>query len=132
MGAHFYATGQPLIGGFFSKIGKGLKSIGKGIAKGVKAVGKGIAKGATAVAKTVVKVALFIPKLIAKGIMEIYLPKAAPAFLYLFAAENILPDKMKAKRKKAQKFKDFVCKKLGMKEAHFMGIVRNSLTKKLA
>ncbi len=105
---HFHATGQPMIGGFFGKIWKGIKKVG----------------GA------VVKVATFPLRFIAKGVMEIYLPKAAYGFLYLFAAENILPDKMKAKRKKAEKFKNFVCKKIGMKEKHFMGIVRNSLTKK--
>ena len=106
---HFDAAGQPVIGGFFKKIWKGIKKIGKGI----------------------VKVVTFPLRLIAKGIMEIYLPKAAYGFLYLFAAEKTLPDKMKAKRKKAEKFKNFVCKKIGMKEKHFMGIVRNSLTKKL-
>ncbi|HRD42190.1 MAG TPA: hypothetical protein PLN30_00490, partial [Ferruginibacter sp.] len=108
-----------VIGGFFKKIGRALK-------KGFKAIGKGVQKAANAVAKVVT----FPLRLIAKGIMEIYLPKAAPAFLYLFAPEASLPDKMKRKRKKAEKFKRFVTKKIGMKEKHFMAIVRNALTKK--
>ncbi len=100
------------------KIGKFLKNVGTGIKKGTKAVAK------------VVTTPL---RLIGKGIIEIYLPKAAPAFLYLFVAESvvtILPDKMKRKREKAVKFKNFVCNKLGMKDAHFMGIIRNNLTKR--
>lgn len=115
MEQRFNANGQPMIGGFFGKIWKGIKSVGKGIAKGVKAV---------------VKVATYPLKLIGKGIMEIYLPKAAPAFLYLFADDKNLTDKMKSKKKKSQKFMDFVTGKLDMKAKHFMGIIRNALMKK--
>ena len=96
------------VGGFLKKIGKGIKKV----------------------AKAVTKVVTLPMRLIAKGILEIYLPKAAPMFLYLFADEKVLPDKMKSKRKKAEKFKNFIVKKIGMKDAHFMGLVRNSLTKK--
>ena len=109
MVANARARGQKeMVGNIFKKIGKGIK-------KGVKAV---------------TKVITLPIRMIAKGILEIYLPKAAPAFLYLFAEEKVLADKMKAKRKKSLKFKNFVVKKIGMKDKHFMSIVRNSLTKK--
>jgi|CXWL01.1.fsa_nt_gi hypothetical protein len=89
-------------------------------------VGKGIKAGA----KAVVKVVTAPLRLVAKGAMEIYLPKAAPFFLYLFAATpDTLPDLMKRKRQKAEKFKNFVVKGLGMKEDHFMKIVSNGLEK---
>lgn len=92
-----------------------------------KKIGKGISKGL----KTVTKVVTAPARIIAKGILELYIPKAAMMFLYLFAEEKMLTDKMKAKRKKAEKFKNFIVKKIGMKEKHLMGIIRNSLTKKL-
>lgn len=120
MGNHFEANGNAMVGSIFKKIGKGLAKIGKGIAKGAKAV-----------AKVAIKVATFPLRMIAKLILEIYLPKAAGGFLYLFGDEKALPDKMLRKRKKQEKFKNFVTKKIGMKEKHFMGILRNSLTKKL-
>lgn len=102
------ANGQyPMVGNIFKKIGKGIK-------KGFKAITK------------VVTAPL---RLIAKGALEIYLPKAAPAFLYLFAQENVLTDKMRAKRRKSEKFKNFIVKKIGMKDKHFMSIIRNKLTK---
>ncbi|MBC7509664.1 MAG: hypothetical protein H7320_13090 [Ferruginibacter sp.] len=116
---HLHAIGEVLIGKAKKKGGKTgagrfLQKIAKGVKKGVKAVSK------------VVTAPL---RLIGKGAMELYLPKAAPAFLYLFAEENVLPDKMRVKRKKADKFKKFVVKMLGMKEKHFMAIIRNKLTK---
>jgi hypothetical protein len=112
--------GEELIGkakkkGGKTAAGRFLQKIGKGIKKGVKAI---------------TKVVTLPLRMLAKGAMEIYLPKAAPAFLYLFAEENILPDKMRIKRKKAEKFKNFVVKKIGMKDKHFMAIIRNNLTKR--
>lgn len=98
-----------------TKVGKFLQKIGKGIKKGVKAV---------------TKVVTLPLRLLGKAAMELYLPKAAPAFLYLFAEEKVLTDKMRAKRKKSEKFKNFVVKKLGMKDKHFMAIIRNNLTKR--
>lgn len=101
-------NGKPAhVGGFLKKIGQGIKKV----------------------AKAVTKVVTAPVRLAVKGLLEIYLPKAAPMFLYLFAEESILPDKMKAKRKKADKFKKFIVDKIGMKDAHFMGIIRNALTK---
>lgn len=97
--------------------GKFFKKIGAGLKKGLKAVAK---------------VATAPQRLAVKGIMEIYLPKAAYLFLYLFAdPKTTLPDVMKRKKAKAEKFKKFVVNAVGMKEAHFMGIIRNALTKKL-
>lgn len=102
-------TGKTAAGRLLQKVGKGLKASGK----------------------AVVKVVTAPMRLIAKGAMEIYLPKAAPFFLYLFAsAPDTLPDMMKRKRLKAEKFKNFVVKGLGMKEPHFLKIISNALEKK--
>lgn len=92
---------------------------------------KKVATGVKKAGKAVVKVATAPLRLIAKGAMEIYIPKAAPFFLYLFAPADKLPDLMKRKRQKAERFKNTVVKGLGMKEDHFMKIVRNALLKKL-
>ncbi len=97
------------VGGFFKKIGQGIK-------KGFKAL---------------TKVVTLPLRLIAKGVLEIYLPKAAMMFLYLFAEEKMLNQVMIAKRRKSVKFKRFIIEKIGMKEKHFMAIIRNSLTKSL-
>lgn len=102
-------TGKTGAGRLLQKVGKGLKNAGK----------------------AVLKVVTLPMRLVAKGAMEIYLPKAAPFFLYLFAPNpDTLPDMMKRKRAKAEKFKNFVVKGLGMKEAHFMKIVGNGLEKR--
>jgi hypothetical protein len=108
-------VGDYLIGKNKTKAGNFLKKAGEKIKKGTKAFTK------------VVTAPL---RLATKGVLEIYLPKAAYFFLYLFVAENTLPDKMKAQRAKATKIKNFIVTKIGMKEPHFMSIVRNSLTKK--
>lgn len=95
------------------------------------AAGKLLQKAAATIktgVKAITKVATSPARLIAKGAMEIYLPKAAPFFLYLFIEEKDCPDLMKAKRKKALKFKNFIVSGLGMKEKHFMAIIRNKLT----
>ncbi len=115
IGAHIEAIGKKK--GGKTAAGRFLQKVGKGIKAGAKAV---------------VKVATAPVRLIAKGAMEIYLPKAAPFFLYLFAATpDALPDVMKRKRAKADKFKKFVVNGLGMKDNHFMAIIRNALTKRL-
>lgn len=102
-------TGKTAAGRLLQKVGKGLKNAGK----------------------AVVKVVTAPMRLIAKGAMEIYLPKAAPFFLYLFAPNpEKLPDMMKRKRLKAEKFKNFVVKGIGMKENHFMQIISNNLEKR--
>lgn len=102
-------TGKTGAGRFLQKVGKGLEKAGK----------------------AVLKVATAPLRLVAKGAMELYLPKAAPFFLYLFAPNpDTLPDMMKRKRKKAEKFKNFVVKGIGMKETHFMQIISNNLEKR--
>ncbi len=111
IGDHIEAIGKKK--GGKTAAGRLLKKAGTGIKKGTKAL---------------VKVATAPVRLIAKGAMEIYLPKAAAFFLYLFAEEKGLPDLMKAKRRKAEKFKKFVTEGLGMKDKHFMAIIRNKLT----
>ena len=109
-------------------IGKAKKEGKKNKAGGLlKKIGTGIKKAAKAVSKVVTAPV----RLAAKGALEIYLPKAAPAFLYLFTPANMkLPDLMARKKAKAEKFKNFVVRGISMKESHFMGIIRNALTKR--
>lgn len=121
-GDYIVAVGEAMVGKAKKKGGK------TGAGKFFQKIGKGIKKGLKAVAK----VATAPVRLIMKGAMEIYLPKSAMLFLYLFVDEKIkMPDVMARKRKKAEKFKKFVVSGLGMKDKHFMGIVRNALTKRL-
>lgn len=85
------------------------------------------------VAKTAIK--LSPTALTAKAILEITLPKAAPFFLYLFISDPKvvakLPAKVKRKRDKQVKIKNFIVNVLGMKESHFMGILRNGIVKQM-
>ena len=113
--AELERIGDVLIGKGKAKSGKGIKKVAAKIKKGVKAITKVVTAPA---------------RLAAKGILEIYLPKAAFFFVYLFAAANVLPDKMKAQRAKAEKIKNFIVNKIGMKDAHFMSIINNNLTKR--
>lgn len=127
------AVGKTKLGKFLKKaaksVKKGVKAAEKAVTKAAKATGKGLAKAAKAVAKVVTTPL----RLIAKGILEISLPKASPFFLYLFITDkNIiakLPAKVKKKRAKAERVKKFIVNGIGMKEKHFMGIVRNGITK---
>lgn len=116
-------------------IGMADEMIGKAKAKGkkggagklLKKVGQGLKKAV----KTVAKVVTLPVRLIAKGALEIYLPKAAPFFLYLFTPPGAkLPDLMARKKAKAEKFKKFIVNGIGMKDTHVMGILRNNLTKR--
>jgi len=95
----------------------------------VKKLASGIKKGV----KAVTKVYTAPLRLAAKGILEVALPQAAPFFLYLFLTPKALtkvPSKVKNKYNKAKKIRDFIVNGLGMKDKHFMGIVRNGITKK--
>ncbi len=90
--------------------------------KFLRKVGKGVLKVITAPAR-----------LIAKGILEISLPKAAPNFLYLFIPPGDVssaPKKVQEKRKKQLKVAAFIVTGIGMKERHFMGIVRGGIMKR--
>jgi hypothetical protein len=103
-------------------------SIGK-TPKFLKKVAKAVKKGV----KAVTKVATAPVRLVAKGALELQLPKAAPMFLYLFINDKSLIEKMPAKarrkRKKAEQLADFIVEGIGMKRDHFMGIVRNGIMK---
>lgn len=83
--------------------------------------------------KTVTKVVTAPARLAFKASLEILLPKAAPFFLYLFLDANSLaksPAKVKKQHAKATKIKKFIVESIGMKESHFMGIVRNGIMRK--
>ncbi|TWI80533.1 hypothetical protein IQ13_3211 [Lacibacter cauensis] len=116
-------------------IGMADEMIGKAKAKGkqsgagklLKKVGTGLKKAA----KTVAKVVTAPVRLVAKGALEIYLPKAAPMFLYLFTPAGAkLPDLMARKKAKVEKLRKFIVNGIGMKDPHFMAIIRNNLTKR--
>ena len=130
---------DPSISGI-GKTPKFLKKVAAGVKKAVKATGKGVAKAAKAtgkvakvVVKTAVKVATAPLRLLAKGILEVTLPKAAPFFLYLFITDPktlaSAPAKVKAKRAKAEKLANFIVNGIGMKRDHFMAICRNGIMK---
>ncbi len=90
--------------------------------KFLRKVGRGVAKVITAPAR-----------LVAKGILEISLPRAAPHFLYLFLTNpqnRAAPKKVQDKRKKQQKLAGFIINGIGMKQRHFMGIIRNGIMKR--
>lgn len=99
----------------------------------LKTVTKVVKKTVIAPTKAVTKVVTAPARLVVKGVIEATLPKAAPAFLYLFVNDKALieklPAKVRAKRKKQEKFADFVVNAIGMKRNHFMGILRNGIMK---
>lgn len=102
-----------------TKTGKFLKNA----AKKVKAGAKAFKKVVTAPQRVAVKI-----------IMERLLPASGLFFLYLFINEPVilakLPKKVKRKREKAERVKNFITKLTGMSDAHFMGIARNGIMKK--
>ena len=139
---------------YVARIGKfGLKSITKFVKTNVKSAAKDVAKAATVVAQTtvhalkeiakiavkagsfVLKVLTFPEREFIKGLIEVGLPQSAPFFLYLFITNkdtlSKCPQVVKDKRAKANEIKGFVVNFVGMKESHFMGIVRNGIIKHL-
>lgn len=107
-------------------IGKAKKQK-KGLGKFLQKAGQTIKKSV----KAVTKVATAPVRLMAKGMLELQLPKASIMFLYLFTpADAQLPTQMARKKKKAEKLKKIIVNGIGMKEKHFMGIIRNALTKR--
>jgi hypothetical protein len=114
-----------------------LKKIKQALQK-VKTVAKKVVKKAGAdlkkAGKTFVKVATAPQRLAMKGILEVSLPRMAPGFLYLFISDPKviakLPAKVKQKRDRQVKFSDFVVNAIGMKRAHFMGILRTGIMKR--
>lgn len=117
---------------------KKLRGKVKAVAKKVSAKAANVAKKVVTVAKkagkAVLKVATAPQRLAVKGILEVSLPSAAPFFLYLFITNKqtieSLPPKARAKRKKSEKVANFIVNVIGMKQDHFMGIVRNGIMKK--
>jgi hypothetical protein len=97
--------------------------IKKKITSNLKKAGKGLLKVATAPQRLAVK-----------GILEATLPKMAPLFIYLFIKDqniiNKMPEKARRQRKVAERFAKFITNNIGMKESHFMGIVRNGIMKR--
>lgn len=110
------------------------KKEGKTFGQKLKKAGKTVVKAAAKAAKTIVKAATIPQRLAAKGILEITLPKIAPFFIYLFIKDKAIvskmPEKARRKRKTAEKLAKFIIKGIGMKEAHFMGLVRNGIQKR--
>lgn len=119
-----------------------VKSVTKTVAKAAVATGRGIAKGAKVAVKTAatagkfaLKVVTLPARLLAKGLLEIFLPKIAPMFLYLFITNQgtiaSLPAAAARKRRKAVSFARFITNTVGMKEEHFMKAVRNGIQKQM-
>lgn len=103
-----------------TKTGKFLKKAAEKAKKGLKAFAK---------------VATAPQRLAVKAVLEILLPKASVFFIYLFINDPAiiakLPNAVKQKRRKAEQIKNFIVNVIGMKESHFMGILRNGIMKKL-
>ena len=93
------------------------------------------AKAGKKVVKTAAKIATAPARLGIKAALEILLPQAAPFFLYLFIMDQktiqSLPPKARAQRNKATQIAKFITGAIGMKNKHFMGIVRNGITKQM-
>lgn len=114
-------------------VAKAVTTVAKPIAKAVKTVAKPVVKAVVKVATTVAKVVTLPERLLAKGILELTLPKASPFFLYLFltdAQNKVAPQKVQAKRSKAKDVANFIVDFVGMKREHFMEICRNGIMKK--
>lgn len=106
------------------------KGINKKDAKRLQKVNIVVKKKKEGILKKVAKVVTAPLRLIAKGVLEVALPKSAPAFLYLFLDEKIVaksPTIVQAKRNKAVKIADNIVNKIGMKREHLMGILRNGI-----
>ena len=105
----------------------------KNVAKGVKAAGKFVVKSTLAVTRAFIKIATLPMRLFIKALAEVILPKVSRMFLYLFitnpATIAALPEIVQRKRRKAERFAKFMIHAVGMKESHFMKIVRNGIIK---
>lgn len=116
---------QPeLISGIGSAIGK--TKVGKLLKKAGNTLKKSV--------KVAAKVVTAPVRLATKGVLEVALPKTAPAFLYLFltpAQLSSAPAKVKRKQAKASKIARFITEVIGMKQDHFMGIIRNGIMKQM-
>jgi hypothetical protein len=99
-----------------------------------KTTGQRLKKGIKKIAKKALKIATAPARIPTKAVLEVLLPKAAPFFIYLFVTKPELiaklPREAAIKRKKADAIRKFIVNTIGMKEAHFMGIVRNGIMKR--
>lgn len=113
--------------GEIAGLGNFFKKVGRGIGKGVKAVGKavgGAAKGVLKVVTAPVRWAIINP------ILKTQLPKAAPFFLYTLFKEDQLPEKARAKRKRAMGLRNIITANIGgIKPSTFDKIIRNGIMK---
>lgn len=76
-----------------------------------------------------------VKKKVVGEVLEIFLPAAAPYFLYLFISPEVLskmPERVRRKRAVQVRMADFITNTLGVDKAQFMGIVRNGIMKKFS
>ena len=103
------------------------------VASGIKQGARAVARGAGKAGKAFVKVATLPIRLFVKGLAEVLLPKVSTYFLYLFITNPTtiasLPAAVQKKRRKAERFARFLTRTVGMKEEHFLKIVRNGIVK---
>lgn len=115
------AIGKTVFGKIFSKAKDAVTNVAKTVATGVKNAAEFVGDKARDV--------VMLP---VKAILEITLPKAAPVFLYLFLTPEQLakaPQSVKNKQAKASRKAKFITNVIGMKDEHFMGIIRNGVMK---
>jgi hypothetical protein len=117
-----------------------IKKVAAGVKSGAQAAGRFAVKAAKATSrvavkagKAFVKVVTAPMRLFVKGLAEVLLPKVSQFFLYLFITNPntiaSLPATVRAKRRKAELFAKFMTDVIGMKEDHFLKIVRNGIVK---
>ncbi|MDO7886826.1 hypothetical protein [Hymenobacter cheonanensis] len=117
-----------------------IKKVAAGVKAGAQAAGRFAVKAAKATGrvavkagKAFVKVVTAPMRLFVKGLAEVLLPKVSQFFLYLFITNPdtiaSLPATVQAKRRKAERFAKFMTDIIGMKEEHFLKIVRNGIMK---
>lgn len=111
------------------------KAVNKKDAKRLEKINVTVKKKKEGLLKKVAKVVTAPLRLIAKGAIEMFLPKSAPVFLYLFITDQKVlskaPAVVIAKRARAQKIADKITGKIGMKQDHFMQILRNGILSNL-
>lgn len=117
-----------------------IKKVAAGVKAGAQAAGKFAVKAAKATGrvalkagKAFVKVITAPMRLFVKALAEVLLPKVGQFFLYLFITNPTtiasLPANVQAKRRKAERLAKFMTDVIGMKEDHFLKIVRNGIVK---
>lgn len=138
----FFKKAFKKVKGGFKKLGKGVKKLAahrrKLLSKSktgrfLLKVEKGVKKGTKAILKTTAKIVTAPQRLIIKRMLTKRLPKASGHFLYLFIPKGDVkkfPKKVQAKRKKQQRLAKFIVDGVGLREKHFMSLVRTGIKKK--